>query len=119
MAEQRLNAVFLALGDPTRRRLLSLLLEGDRTVGALAGSFEMSLAAISKHLAILARAGLISQLRSGRSRTCRLEPAALQEAALWMTGFGSFEADAFDVLERYLAEVLDDDDALSPARPDG
>jgi DNA-binding transcriptional ArsR family regulator len=97
-----LDIVFAALADPTRRRILSMLLEDDMAVTDVAEPFEMSLAAISKHLAILAGAGLISQEKRGRVKWCKLEPDALREASVWMQGFGQFEAVHLDAFERFL-----------------
>ncbi|KUF09446.1 ArsR/SmtB family transcription factor [Pseudoponticoccus marisrubri] len=102
----RLDTVFAALADPTRRRILSMLLEDDMAVSDVAEPFEMSLAAISKHLAILTRAGLISQDRHGRVKWCKLEPDALREASVWMQGFGQFEPVNLDAFERFLAQEL-------------
>jgi DNA-binding transcriptional ArsR family regulator len=101
-----LNLVFAALSDPTRRALLGALLEGERRVGDLAGPLPVSLAAVSKHLQILVRAGLVSQQRAGREKTCRLEPDALAAAFVWMRGFGSFSMDDYDVLEAYVGSIL-------------
>jgi len=101
-----LDAIFAALADPTRRRILGLLLEDDMTVTDVAEPFAMSLAAISKHLGILTRAGLVSQERRGRIVWCRLEPAALREVAVWMEGFGQFEAVNLDAFEAFLAHQL-------------
>jgi DNA-binding transcriptional ArsR family regulator len=98
----KLDRVFAALADPTRRAILSMLLEDDMAVTDVAEPFEMSLAAISKHLAILAQAGLISQERRGRLKWCRLEPTALKDASIWMEGFGQFEAVNLDAFERFL-----------------
>ena len=98
-----LDDVFAALADPTRRRILSLLLEDDMAVTDVASPFEMSLAAISKHLGVLARAGLISRERRGRVTWCRLEPEALRGASVWMQGFGLFEPVELDAFERFLA----------------
>ena len=97
-----LDAVFAALADPTRRRILSMLLEDDMAVTDVAEPFEMSLAAISKHLAILTRAGLISQDKRGRVKWCRLEPDAMRAATVWIQGFGLFEPVDFDAFERFL-----------------
>ena len=94
-----LDLVFSALADPTRRQILSMLLEDD-----MAEPFGMSLAAISKHLAILNRAGLISQEKRGRVKWCKVEPHALRDASIWMEGFGQFEAVNLDDLERFLQE---------------
>jgi len=102
----RLDAVFAALADPTRRAILTMLLEDDMAVTDVAEPFEMSLAAVSKHLSILTRAGLISQEKRGRVKWCRLEPTALREAAIWMEGFGQFEAVNLEAFETFL-ETLD------------
>lgn len=97
-----LDQTFAALADPTRRRILAMLLEDDMAVTDVAAPFDMSLAAISKHLAILTRAGLISRDRRGRVTWCRLEPDSLRDAAIWMQSFGQVEAINLDVLERFL-----------------
>ncbi|MCR9147615.1 MAG: metalloregulator ArsR/SmtB family transcription factor [Rhodobacteraceae bacterium] len=104
-----LDIVFAALADPTRRRILSMLLEDDMAVTDVAHPFEMSLAAISKHLTILTRAGLISQERRGRVKWCKLEPDALRDASIWMQGFGQFEAIHLDAFERFLRAELGDE----------
>jgi len=104
-----LDAVFSALSDPTRRAILALLLEDDMAVTDVAEPFAMSLAAISKHLGILTRAGLISQERRGRVKWCKLEPDALRNASVWMQGFGQFEAINLDAFERFLAAELADE----------
>ncbi|MEE4119591.1 MAG: metalloregulator ArsR/SmtB family transcription factor [Paracoccaceae bacterium] len=97
-----LDAVFAALADRTRRRILAMLLEDDMAVTDVAEPFEMSLAAISKHLGVLTRARLISQEKRGRITWCRLEPDALRAASVWMQGFGQFEPLDLDGLERLL-----------------
>jgi DNA-binding transcriptional ArsR family regulator len=104
--ENRLDLVFAALGDPTRRSILTMLLEDDMAVTDVADPFEMSLAAISKHLTILTRAGLISQEKRGRVKWCKLEPDALREATVWMQGFGQFEPVNLDDFERFLEAEL-------------
>ena len=101
-----LDTVFAALADPTRRAILAMLLEDDMAVTDVAEPFAMSLAAISKHLGVLSRAGLISQERRGRVKWCRLEPDALRAASVWMQGFGQFEAVNLDAFERFLAQEL-------------
>jgi DNA-binding transcriptional ArsR family regulator len=107
-AKPDLDLIFAALADPTRRTILRMLLDGEQRVSVLAEPLPMSLAAVSKHLQILARAGLVSQLRDGRIRTCRLEPDGLGAAFLWMQGFGAFACDDYDALERMVAQVLDE-----------
>lgn len=101
-----LDTVFAALADPTRRAILSMLLEDDMAVTDVAHPFEMSLAAISKHLVILSRAGLITQEKRGRVKWCKLEPDAMRAASIWMQGFGQFEAVNLDAFERFLETEL-------------
>ncbi|WP_224823870.1 metalloregulator ArsR/SmtB family transcription factor [Cognatishimia sp. MH4019] len=103
-----LDTVFAALADPTRRAILAMLLEDDMAVTDVAEPFEMSLAAISKHLMILTKAGLISQEKRGRVKWCKLEPDALRDASIWMQGFGQFEAVNLDAFEAFLATELRD-----------
>jgi len=104
-----LDTVFAALGDPTRRAILAMLLEDDMAVTDVADPFEMSLAAISKHLQVLTAAGLVSQEKRGRVKWCKLEPDAMREASIWMQSFGQFEAVNLDDFERFLATELQDD----------
>ena len=112
----RLDTAFAALADPTRRRILTMLLEDDMAVTDVAEPFDMSLAAISKHLTILTRAGLISQEKRGRVKWCKLEPDALKEASVWMQGFGQFEPVNLDAFERFLeAEEFDRTPDRDPA----
>ncbi|MCQ0091150.1 metalloregulator ArsR/SmtB family transcription factor [Roseovarius sp. M141] len=103
-----LDLTFAALADPTRRTILSMLLEDDMAVTDVAEPFEMSLTAISKHLGILVRAGLISQERRGRVKWCKLEPGALRAASVWMQGFGQFEPVDLEAFETFLAAELPD-----------
>lgn len=103
-----LDTVFSALADPTRRAILSMLLEDDMAVTDVAEPFQMSLAAISKHLGILADAGLISREKRGRVIWCKLEPDALRNASVWMQGFGQFEPVDLDAFERFLEGELAD-----------
>jgi DNA-binding transcriptional ArsR family regulator len=102
-AEPDLDLVFAALADPTRRAILTALYAGDRTVGDLAGPHAMSLAAISKHIGILVRAGLVEQARAGRRVTCRAIPDGLRAAGIWLQGAGGFDPEDYDTLERLLA----------------
>ncbi|MBP7240581.1 metalloregulator ArsR/SmtB family transcription factor [Amaricoccus sp.] len=106
--EPDLDLVFAALADPTRRAILTALLDGERTVGELGAPHAMSLAAISKHLAVLARAGLATQIRSGRITVCRLEADGLRAAGLWMQGIGGFAPEDYDALEALLDAALGD-----------
>jgi DNA-binding transcriptional ArsR family regulator len=102
-----LDTTFAALADPTRRAILSMLLEDDMAVTDVAEPFQMSLAAVSKHLGILTKAGLISQEKRGRVKWCKLEPDALKAASVWMQGFGQFEELDMDAFERFLAVELE------------
>ncbi len=105
----KLDQVFAALADPTRRAILRMLLEDDMAVTDVAEPFDMSLAAISKHLVVLSHAGLISQEKRGRVKWCKLEPDALKEPSVWMQGFGQFEPVNLEDFERFLeSELLGD-----------
>lgn len=101
-----LDTIFSALSDPTRRAILAMLLEDDMAVTDVAEPFEMSLAAVSKHLMILTRAGLITQEKRGRVKWCKLEPEALRDASVWIQSFGQFEAVNLDAFERFLKTEL-------------
>ncbi|MBO6854038.1 MAG: winged helix-turn-helix transcriptional regulator [Marivivens sp.] len=103
-----LDTVFAALADPTRRAILTMLLEDDMAVTDVAEPFEMSLAAISKHLSLLNSAGLISQEKRGRVKWCKLEPDALREASVWMQGFGLMESVDLDAFERFLETQIEE-----------
>ena len=105
--EQNLDLAFAALADPTRRAILARLSEGEASVTELAKPFEISQPAISKHLGILTRAGLISQEKRGRVKWCKLEPDALRDASIWMQSFGQFEAVNLDAFEAFLDAELD------------
>jgi DNA-binding transcriptional ArsR family regulator len=99
-----MDAVFHALGDATRRRMLRELAAGERTVGQLAEPFAMSLAAASKHVKALERAGLIRREVRGRTHLCRLEPGPLASAHEWLTFYERFWTTRLDALERLLRE---------------
>lgn len=104
--DEQLDLTFAALADPTRRAILTMLLEDDMAVTDVAAPFEMSLAAISKHLTILSRAGLITQEKRGRVKWCKLEPGAMKSASVWMQGFGQFEPVNLDAFEEFLENQL-------------
>ena len=105
MADQ-LDSIFAALADPTRRAILAMLLEDDMAVTDVAHPFTISLAAVSKHLGVLAAAGLVSQEKRGRVKWCKLEPDALRNASAWMQGFGQMDAIDLDIFEAFLAQEL-------------
>ena len=101
---QALDATFSALADPTRRAILARLSQGEAKVTELAEPFDMSLPAVSKHLTVLERAGLLVRERDGRVRRCRIEAAPLQEASDWIETYRVFWENQLDSLARYLGE---------------
>ncbi|MFV0292473.1 MAG: ArsR/SmtB family transcription factor [Paracoccus sp. (in: a-proteobacteria)] len=107
--EQKLDQIFSALADPTRRRILGMLLEDDMAVSDVAAPFTISLAAISKHLVVLAGAGLIRQEKRGRITWCQIDPGGLGLASIWMQGFGQFNPLDLDDFERFLEDALKQD----------
>ena len=100
-----LSTTLSALADPTRRAILARLASGEATVTELAEPFEMSLPAVSKHLKVLQRAGLIARSREAQWRPCRLEAAPLQDAADWIEHYRRFWEESFDRLDDYLSEL--------------
>jgi DNA-binding transcriptional ArsR family regulator len=110
---QRLDTVFHALGDATRRQMLRELTRGERTVSELAEPFAMSLAAASKHIKALENAGLIRREVRGRTHVCSLEPGPLASAHEWLGFYERYWTGRLDVLERLL---LDEDARKSKAR---
>lgn len=98
----QLDRTFASLADPTRREIVARLLEGDLTVSDLAEPFDMSLAAVSKHISILAQAGLVTQRREGRVKWCRLNTEAMRQASIWMESFGGFSGSDLDAMEQLL-----------------
>jgi DNA-binding transcriptional ArsR family regulator len=100
-----LSTTFAALADPTRRAILARLALGETSVGELAKPFEMSLPAVSKHLKVLERAGLIARGREAQWRPCRLEAAPLKEVADWAEKYRRFWDESFDRLDVYLREL--------------
>ena len=100
MADDQLSLTFAALADPTRRAILARLADGEATVNELAEPFSISLQAISKHLKVLERAGLITRDRDAQWRPCRLEPAPLENASDWIERYREIWRDRFDRLEQ-------------------
>jgi DNA-binding transcriptional ArsR family regulator len=101
----RLDSTFAALADPTRRAILARLASGEKSVKELAEPFEMSAPAITKHLKVLQRAGLISQGREAQRRPCRLEAQPLEAAADWVNEYRRFWEESFNRLDDYLMEI--------------
>ncbi|MFZ0558938.1 MAG: metalloregulator ArsR/SmtB family transcription factor [Methylovirgula sp.] len=105
MVPNRLNDTFAALADPTRRAILARLALGEATVSELVEPFSLSQPAISKHLQVLERAGLISRGRDAQRRPRRLEAKALKEAAEWLEHYRRFWTESFDRLDDYLRDL--------------
>ena len=102
MGSDVLDLTFAALADPTRRAMLARLASGEATVNELAEPFALSQPAISKHLKVLERAGLISRSRAAQTRPCRLEAARLQDVAQWVAPYRALWEDSFDRLDAFL-----------------
>src|SRR5262245_29859647 len=100
-----LDRVFHALADPTRRRIVETLTCRDEPVMALAGRFSMSQPAVTKHLNVLERAGLITRRKDGRNRWCRLKPDTLEQSRAWIDRCRRFWNERLDMLEQLLAET--------------
>jgi DNA-binding transcriptional ArsR family regulator len=109
MTEANLDATFAALADPTRRAILARLALGETSVTELTEPFQMSMPAISKHLKVLERAGLIDRGREAQTRPARLNPAALKNAADWIDEYRKFWEESFDRLGAYLQRLQADD----------
>ena len=107
-ARDPLSQVFAALADPTRRAILARLRAGPKTVGELGEPFDMSGPAVSKHLRVLERAGLVSRSRLAQARPARLEAAPLEQVAEWAEEFRQFWDERFDRLDDYLTTMTDD-----------
>jgi DNA-binding transcriptional ArsR family regulator len=105
MSTDQLDATFAALADPTRRAILTRLASGERSVTDLAEPFTMSLPAVSKHLKVLERAGLIARGRDAQWRPCRLEAARLRDASDWLEHYRTFWEQRFDQLDQYLGQL--------------
>lgn len=106
MSVDQLSITFAALADPTRRAILARLASGEASVGELAEPFDISLPAVTKHLKVLQRAGLISQGREAQWRPCRLEARPMREAAQWMESYREHWEQRLDRLDDYLGETV-------------
>ncbi len=116
MAADPLSTTFFALSDPTRRGILAQLARGEATVNDLAAPYDMSLAAVSKHLKVLEGAGLISRGRDAQWRPCRLESEPLRDATAWLEDFRQFWDRSLDALAEYLKELPPGTPAMPKAR---
>ena len=115
MAQDRLSTTFAALADPTRRAILARLCTGETSVSELAEPFEMSLPAVSKHLKVLERAGLIARGREAQWRPCRLEVGPLKDVAEWVGEYRRFWEESFDRLDEYLQGLQSKEATNDPA----
>ena len=107
--EHTLDLTFAALADPTRREILTRLSEGDATVGELASPFEISRPAISKHLRVLEKAGLVRRVSEGRLSRCGLDASPMRDAAEWVESYRTYWESQLDALARYLEEPEPDE----------
>ena len=119
MSPDRLDAIFAALADPTRRAILARLVEGEASVTELAAPFAMSMPAISKHLKVLERAGLIVRGREAQWRPCRLEAEPLKEVADWVEHYRALWEQRFDRLDAYLKELQQEPQPQQEEKHDG
>jgi DNA-binding transcriptional ArsR family regulator len=115
VAADELSVIFAALADPTRRAILGRLADGDATVTELAEPFSISLPAISRHLKVLEKAGLISRSRSGQWRSSTLQAAPLGEATAWMEQYRRYWDASFDRLDEHLRRVQQRHGGQAPA----
>jgi len=111
-----LDDTLSALADPTRRAILARLAQGEATVTELARPFDMTMPAVTKHLKVLERAGLITRSREAQTRPCRLAPGPLQEVANWVDEYRPYWEARFDRLDEYLREVQDKQEQRPPRR---
>lgn len=115
-AEDKLTLTFMALSDPTRRAILSKLSRGEATVQELSTPFDISAPAITKHLKVLERAGLISRGKTAQWRPCRIEVEPLKEAANWIGEYRKFWEESFDRLDVYLKAMTNKKKGLKNGR---
>jgi len=119
MSPDHLSTTFAALADPTRRAILARLSTGEASVTELAEPFEMSMPAISKHLKVLERAGLVARSREAQWRPCRLEAAPLKDVAEWVENYRRVWEQRFDRLDTYLRELQKKEKKNGRTRPKG
>ena len=119
MALDPLSATFAALADPTRRAILSRLATGEATVTQLAEPFPMSLPAVSKHLTVLERAGLVSQDRNAQWRPRKIQPAPLKDASSWLEFYKRLWENRLNRLDDYIQHLQTDPQPLNQSQGDG
>jgi DNA-binding transcriptional ArsR family regulator len=111
LADDELDSILTALADPTRRAIVARLTRGEAGVLELAAPFAMSQPAVTRHLQVLERAGLVSRRRDGRRRPCRLEPQRLRQLSEWVGGYRRFWEESFERLDDYLDHLQTEGDA--------
>ena len=116
-APDRISTTFAALADPTRRAILARLAGGEASVTELAAPFEMTLPAVSKHIKVLERAGLIARGREAQWRPCRLQAGPLKEADEWLESYRRYWEESFERLDEYLRELQEKDRESGPGGP--
>ena len=114
MPTDQLSRTFAALADPTRRAMLARLSQGSAGVGELAEPFEMTFAAVSKHLRVLERAGLVDRGRDAQYRPAFLNARPLREASAWIDDYRQFWTESFDALDEHLSSISDDGRVRGP-----
>ena len=119
MVSDPLSVTFAAIADPTRRAILARLSQGEAAVKELALPFKMTLPAISKHLKVLEKAGLIERSRDAQFRPCKLRAKPLKAAASWIDRYRTFWEESFDRLDDYLKELQSEPDAKPTSSPRG
>lgn len=107
---EALNSVFSALTDPVRRQILGMLDEDELLVGEIASQFDISVQAVSKHIQVLVKAGLITQERTGRISLCRLDAGPIFHAAVWINHYSKYWQNQFDTLVAFLPELEEKND---------
>lgn len=117
MSTDRLSMTFAAIADPTRRAILARLSKGEAAVNELAKPFNMTLPAVSKHLKVLEKAGLIERSRDAQLRPCKLRARPLKEAASWIDRYRTFWEESLDRLDDYLKELQSEPDAKPTSSP--
>jgi DNA-binding transcriptional ArsR family regulator len=119
MTTDQLSHTFAALADPTRRAILARLLSGERSVSELAEPFDMSMPAVSKHLRVLERAGLIARRKEAQWRRCRIEAGPLKAVANWTERYRHIWEERLDRLDHYLQQVTTKEEKSHGRRPRG
>jgi DNA-binding transcriptional ArsR family regulator len=117
VADDQLSRVFAALADPTRRDMVARLAVGDATVGELGEPFDISIQAVSKHVRVLADAGLVTQRRDAQRRPCRLEAEVFDLMTKWIERYRRQAQERYERLDAVLAQMQDDEQAPPPPRP--